>query len=228
MQKIIIAIDGHSSCGKTTLAKELAARLGYTYISSGAMYRSVTLYFLQNEIEITDFEAVKRALEKIKIEFDTSGAENATLLNGENVELEIKKMYVSEKVSPVAAIPEVRRFLVRQQRLIGADKGIVMDGRDIGTVVFPKAELKIFLTASVDERVRRRFKELVQKGIEATFESVKANLVSRDHIDSTRKDSPLRKAKDAITIDNTHLTPEEQLEKAYRIALLAIKEQGNV
>lgn len=228
MQKIIIAIDGHSSCGKTTLAKELAARLGYTYISSGAMYRAVTLYFLQNEIEITDLEAVKNALAKITIEFDTSGPENATLLNGEKVELEIKKMYVSEKVSPVATIPEVRRFLVKQQQLIGADKGIVMDGRDIGTVVFPNAELKIFLTASVDERVRRRFKELEQKGIEATYESVKSNLLSRDHIDSTREDSPLRKADDAITIDNTHLTPEEQLEKAYQIALHIIQNLDSV
>jgi cytidylate kinase len=227
MQKIIIAIDGHSSCGKTTLAKELASRLGYTYISSGAMYRAATLYFFQNNIDISDIEAVKKALEKITIQFDTSGAENSTLLNGENVELEIKKMYISEMVSPVAAIPEVRKFLVKQQRLIGENKGIVMDGRDIGTVVFPDAELKIFLTASVDERVNRRFKELEQKGIAATFESVKNNLISRDHIDSTRQDSPLKKAEDAITIDNTHLTPEEQLEKAYRLAIDTISKLDN-
>lgn len=224
MSKIIIAIDGHSSCGKTTLAKELAMKLHYTYISSGAMYRAVTLYLIQNEIDINDHEAVIQSLENIVIEFDTSGTENATLLNGENVEMEIKKMYVSEKVSPVSAIPEVRRFLVKQQRLIGAEKGIVMDGRDIGTVVFPKAELKIFLTASVEERVRRRFRELEQKGISATYESVRNNLVTRDRIDSTRKDSPLKKADDAITIDNTHLTPEEQLEKAYQLALKIIQQ----
>ena len=224
MQKIIIAIDGHSSCGKTTLAKELAMKLDYTYISSGAMYRAVTLYLLQNNIDIQDLEAVINSLKHIEIEFDTSGLENATLLNGENVEREIKKMYVSEKVSPVSAIPEVRRFLVKQQRQIGVSKGIVMDGRDIGTVVFPEAELKIFLTASVEERVRRRFKELEQKGIQATYETVRDNLITRDRIDSTRKDSPLRKAEDAITIDNTHLTPEEQLEQAYHLALNTIQD----
>ena len=223
MQKIIIAIDGYSSCGKTTLAKELAVKLGYTYISSGAMYRAVTLYFIRHDIDIRNPEAVEKALDHINIKIDTSGAENFTLLNGENVELEIKKMYVSDMVSPVAAIPEVRRFLVKQQRAIGADKGIVMDGRDIGTVVFPDAELKIFLTASVEERVRRRFTELEQKGIDASLDSVRSNLETRDHIDSTRKDSPLKQADDATVIDNTDLTPEQQLAKAYQLALETIK-----
>lgn len=223
MQKIIIAIDGHSSCGKTTLSRELAMKLGYTYISSGAMYRAITLYFIQHDIDINDLEAVEKALEHITIQFDTSGRENRTLLNGTDVEDEIKEMYVSQKVSPVSAISAVRRFLVQQQRAIGAAGGIVMDGRDIGTVVFPDAELKIFLTASVEERVRRRFEELKMKGMEASPESVRQNLVSRDHIDSTREDSPLKKADDAIVIDNTFLTPEEQLEKACHLALEIIK-----
>ncbi|MCB0654012.1 MAG: (d)CMP kinase [Saprospiraceae bacterium] len=223
MQKIIIAIDGHSSCGKTTLSKELAMKLGYTYISSGAMYRAITLYFIQHGIDINNPEAVEKALKHITIQFDTSGQENRTLLNGTDVEDEIKEMYVSQKVSPVSAISAVRRFLVLQQRAIGAAKGIVMDGRDIGTVVFPDAELKIFLTASVEERVRRRFEELKMKGIEASPESVRENLISRDHIDSTREDSPLKKADDAIVIDNTFLTPEEQLDKAYHLALEIIK-----
>lgn len=205
------------------MAKELATKLGYTYISSGAMYRATTLYFIQNDIDIEDLEAVQNALEEITIQIDTSSEENITMLNGENVELELKKMYVSEKVSPVSAIPEVRRFLVRQQRAIGISKGIVMDGRDIGTVVFPDAELKIFLTASVEERTRRRFRELEQKGISASLEEVKANLLERDHIDSTRQDSPLRQAEDAVVIDNTNLTPDEQLEKAYHLALETIR-----
>jgi cytidylate kinase len=219
MQQIIIAIDGYSSCGKTTLAKELAHELGYIYISSGAMYRAVTLYFIQEKIDIRDLHQVSEALDHIKIRFEITDEGNKTFLNGTDVEDEIKKMYVSNQVSPVSTISIVRRFLVKQQRAIGEAKGIVMDGRDIGTVVFPDAKLKIFLTASVEERTRRRFEELKSKGIEASLDSVRTNLTSRDHIDSTREDSPLKQAEDAIVIDNTFLTPAEQLLKAKELAL---------
>ncbi len=218
MHKIIIAIDGHSSCGKSTLAKGLAARLGYTYIDSGAMYRAVTLYFLRHNIGLEDEEQARQALDNINIRFN---AENRTLLNGEDVEGEIRRMEVSNYVSQVSAVPAVRRAMVGQQQAMGKSKGIVMDGRDIGTVVFPDAELKIFLTADPEKRAQRRFDELKSKGIKASMEEVRQNLRQRDNIDSTREDSPLRKAADAIEIDNTHMNRAEQLEHALELALSA-------
>ncbi len=215
MKKIIIAIDGYSSCGKSTLAKSLASHLGYTYIDSGAMYRAVTLFLLEHGIKVEDHDRVQAALQDINIRF---GENNHTLLNGRDVEREIRQMSVSNYVSEVAAVPEVRRAMVSQQQQMGEERGIVMDGRDIGTVVFPKAELKIFLTADPEIRARRRYDELAQKGQEATLEAVKANLTHRDHIDSTREDSPLRQAADAVIIDNTLLNREEQLERAIFLA----------
>ncbi|KGE85174.1 MAG: (d)CMP kinase [Phaeodactylibacter xiamenensis] len=215
MKKIIIAIDGYSSCGKSTLAKSLASHLGYTYIDSGAMYRAVTLFLLEHSIKVEDQDRVQTALKDINIRFADN---NHTLLNGRDVESEIRQMSVSNYVSEVAAVPEVRRAMVSQQQQMGEERGIVMDGRDIGTVVFPKAELKIFLTADPEIRARRRYDELAQKGQEATLEAVKANLTHRDHIDSTREDSPLRQAADAVIIDNTLLNREEQLDRAIFLA----------
>jgi CMP/dCMP kinase len=214
LKKIIIAIDGHSSCGKSTLAKALGNALGYTYISTGDMYRAVTLYFIENQVDINDLEAVKAALRQIRLHFESDENSNRIHLNGRDVSEEIRKMHVADLVSPVATIPEVRREMVRQQQQMGLQKGIVMDGRDIGTVVFPEAELKIFLTADVDERARRRYDELVAKGHPVNFEEIKKNLAGRDHIDSTRADSPLKQADDAVVIDNTFLNHEQQLDVA--------------
>lgn len=213
VKKIIIAIDGRSSTGKSTLAKALGKALGYAYISSGDMYRAVTLFFIENKVDIHDLEAVKAALQKIEMHFELRPEGNCIFLNGKNVHEEIRSMRVNEMVSPVAAISEVRREMVRQQQAMGRRKGIVMDGRDIGTVVFPNAELKIFVTADPDERAKRRYLELVNKGMDVDFEEVKQNLLDRDHIDSTRADSPLRQADGAIVLDNTHLSHEEQLER---------------
>jgi cytidylate kinase len=211
VKKIIIAIDGHSSCGKSTLAKSLGDVLHYNYISTGDMYRAVTLYLIENQIDVTDERAVKIALPNIEIHFENRGNGTHIFLNGKDVQGEIRKMYVSEKVSPVATISAVRRKMVFLQHGMGDEKGIVMDGRDIGTVVFPKAALKIFLTADVEERTRRRFEEIKAKGQHADWEEVKQNLMNRDHIDSTREDSPLKQADDAVLIDNTNLSPTEQL-----------------
>ncbi len=212
MQKkkhIIIAIDGHSSCGKSTLAKAIAEKLHYTYIDTGAMYRAVTYFLIENNIDYNDEEAVKKVLPQIDISFH----HGHTFLNGEDVEDKIREMEVSHAVSPVSTLSSVRRKLVEQQRKMGdGDTGIVMDGRDIGTVVFPNADLKIFLTAGTDVRAKRRFEELKQKGMEVTLEEVKENLMRRDYIDSSREDSPLSKAEDAILIDNSDLTKEEQLD----------------
>ncbi|HMQ48206.1 MAG TPA: (d)CMP kinase [Saprospiraceae bacterium] len=210
-QQIIIAIDGFSSCGKSTLAKALAKALNYTYIDSGAMYRAVTLHFLRHQVDIADEQAIAEALQAIHIRFDAS---NHTLLRGENVEKEIREMRVSNWVSEVSALSQVRRAMVHQQQEMGQGKGIVMDGRDIGTVVFPGAELKIFLTASPEVRAQRRYQEYLQKGIPISMEEVASNLTKRDEIDSTRSDSPLRQAEDAVVIDNTHLAPAEQLDLA--------------
>ncbi|MCG8330145.1 MAG: (d)CMP kinase [Chitinophagales bacterium] len=221
MKKIIIAIDGYSSCGKSTLAKALAAALQYTYIDSGAMYRAVTLYFLQKNIKVENMEQVTMALKEIEIRFDHN---NHTLLNGENVEELIRQMHVSNYVSEVAAVTEVRRALVAQQQAMGIHKGIVMDGRDIGTVVFPDAALKLFLTASLEVRAERRYMELLSKGQNTDLEAVKANLQHRDHIDSNRADSPLMQATDAIVIDNTNISREEQFELAMNLAQKAIAE----
>ena len=214
MNKITIAIDGHSSCGKSTLAKSLSKALNYIYIDSGAMYRAVTYYFLEHNIDLKNDLEIHEALNKIDIQFEKDERGIRTILNGEDIEDEIRKMRISRMVSPVAAISAVRKAMVEQQRKLGEKKGIVMDGRDIGTVVFKDAELKIFLTADLETRVQRRYEELIAKGIEIDFESVKSNLLERDHIDSTREDSPLMKADDAVVINNTTLTPQQQLKKA--------------
>ena len=218
-KKIIIAIDGWSSCGKSTLAKELAKKLGYLYVDSGAMYRAITLYFLRNHIDWTDKAEVKNALKEVSLEFvyNENSQQSEMHLNGENVEYVIRDLVVAEKVSDIAAIKEVRKFAVEQQQLMGKKKGIIMDGRDIGTVVFPKAELKIFLTADNAVRVERRFKELFEKNPNVTIEEVKANLEMRDYIDSNREESPLRKADDAILLDNTNLTAEETIQKTLKL-----------
>jgi len=212
-KEIIITIDGWSSCGKSTLAKQLAGKLKYTYIDSGAMYRAITLYFLRNHVDWTKPQAVVKALQEITLEFIIHGASRSSeiMLNGENVDYLIRDMVVAEKVSEVAAIKEVRTFAVRQQQALGKKKAIVMDGRDIGTVVFPNAELKIFMTADNAVRVERRFRELYEKNPNVSLEEVKSNLELRDYIDSHRENSPLRKAPDAIVLDNTNLSPEEQL-----------------
>jgi len=216
-QKIIIAIDGHSSCGKSTIAKALAAKLGYIFIDSGAMYRAVTLFALRHNL-IVDGE-VKReeliaALPQIKIEFryNTEVKKSDVFLNGENVEEEIRQLPVSQNVSPVATIAEVRAAMVRLQKELGKNKGIVMDGRDIGTVVFPEAELKFFVTASAEIRARRRFDELIAKGENISYPEILKNVEERDRIDSTRKASPLRKADDALVLDNSNMSREEQME----------------
>lgn len=215
-KKIIITIDGWSSCGKSTLAKQLARELGYVYVDSGAMYRAITLYFLRNHIDWTDRREAEEALKSINLEFIFNPASNVSemYLNDENVEYLIRDLVIAEKVSDVAAIKEVREFAVAQQQKMGARKGIVMDGRDIGTVVFPKAELKIFMTADNAVRVERRFRELYEKNPNVTIEEVKNNLEMRDYIDSNREISPLRQAKDALILDNTYLTEQEQFEKA--------------
>lgn len=220
MKKIIITIDGWSSCGKSTLAKQLAMALNYTYIDSGAMYRAITLYFLRNHIDWTDANEVKKALKDISLEFifTPKSQQSEIYLNGENVEYVIRDLVVAEKVSEVAAIKEVRRFAVAQQQKMGKGKGIVMDGRDIGTVVFADAELKIFMTADNAVRVERRFRELYEKNPNITIDEVKANLEMRDYIDSHRNISPLKQAEDAILLDNTHLTEKEQFELALKWA----------
>jgi len=219
-KKIIITIDGWSSCGKSTLAKQLAKELGYVYIDSGAMYRAITLYFLRNHIDWTDVNEVNGALENIHIdfEFNPKSQQSEIILNGENVEYVIRDLVIAEKVSEVAAIREVRTFAVAQQQKMGAKKGVVMDGRDIGTTVFPTAELKIFMTADIAVRVERRFKEMFEKNPNITIEEVQHNLEMRDYIDSNREVSPLRKAADAVEIDNTHLSMEEQLSIALALA----------
>ncbi|HMP91951.1 MAG TPA: (d)CMP kinase [Phnomibacter sp.] len=219
MQKVIITIDGYSSCGKSTLAKQIAASLGYTYIDSGAMYRAITLYFLRNHVDWTSSPEVAEALRNIGLEFlynELSG-QSEMYLNGENVEYVIRDLVVAEKVSEVAAVKEVRQFAVAAQQAMGQQKGIVMDGRDIGTTVFPEAEVKIFLTADNAVRVGRRFKELFEKNPNITIEEVQHNLQMRDYIDSHREISPLRQATDAVVLDNTNLTPEETLEAALQI-----------
>ena len=217
MKKIVVAIDGHSSCGKSTLAKALAKELTYIYVDSGAMYRACTLYFLDNNVNIKDIDAVQSALQHIHISFQVNEKGNQTYLNGQNVEEESRGMRVSQNVSAVAAIPQVRRAMVKIQHKLGEEKGVVMDGRDIGTVVFPNAELKIFLTASIEERTRRRYEELKVKNPEITREEVQQNLQQRDHIDSTRADSPLKQAEDAVLIDNTNLNRPEQLQMALNL-----------
>lgn len=218
MKKIIIAIDGHSSCGKSTLAKALGKALGYTYISTGDMYRAVTLYLVDNQINIEDLKAVETALTSIQLHFETVDNHNHIFLNNKDVSEEIRKMHVATRVSEVAAIPAVRREMVRQQQEMGLGRGIVMDGRDIGTVVFPQAELKIFLTADVEERARRRYEELRARNLPVSFDEIRKNIEDRDFLDSNRADSPLRKAPDAVVLDNTHLDEADQLTIALGLA----------
>lgn len=219
---ITIAIDGYSSCGKSTLASDLAAALHYVHVDSGAMYRAVTLYLIEHGIPVSDPELVAGTLTDIAISFRYENTHQITLLNGNNVEQRIRDRDVNDLVSPVAAIPAVRRYLVAQQQGLGKDGGIVMDGRDIGTVVFPDADLKIFLTASLPVRVERRYQEILSHGHTTTRDEVAAGIAKRDRIDTTREDSPLIQADDAIVIDNTALTREEQLARALKLAEEAI------
>ncbi len=227
MKKITIAIDGFSSTGKSTIAKQLAKKLHYIYVDSGAMYRAVTLYFMQHDL-ISKHKFNKNkliiALEKIelKFKFNKELGYGEIYLNNINVENKIRSLEVSNLVSKVAEVSEIRKKMVTQQRAMGINKGIVMDGRDIGTVVFPKAELKLFITASADVRAKRRFDELTKKGDKVSFDSILKNVKERDFIDTTRKDSPLIKANDAIEIDNSKLSLEEQFQKIYKIALKII------
>ncbi len=217
--KIIITIDGWSSCGKSTLAKQLAKKLGYVYIDSGAMYRAITLYFLRNNIDVTDEKEIKAALKNITLDFivNAYSQQSEIYLNGENVEYIIRDLIIAEKVSEIAALKDVRKFAVAVQQKMGKDKGIVMDGRDIGTTVFPDAEVKIFMVADEAIRVERRFTEMFDKNPNITLEEIKSNIEMRDYIDSHRKVSPLRKATDAVELDNTNLTEKEQLDFALKL-----------
>lgn len=216
--KIIITIDGWSSCGKSTLAKQLAKKLGYLYIDSGAMYRAITLYFLRNNVDSNDEKEIKNALKDITLEFIVSAYNQSEIyLNGENVEYIIRDLIIAEKVSEVAALKDVRTFAVKVQQEIGRNKGIVMDGRDIGTTVFPDAEVKIFMVADEAVRVERRFTEMFDKNPNVSLDEIKANIEMRDYIDSHREVSPLRKADDAIELDNTNLTEKEQLDFALKL-----------
>jgi cytidylate kinase len=210
MRELTIAIDGFAACGKSTLAKLIAKKLNYIFVDSGAMYRAVTLYFIEKNIDVANKEYISDALNKINISFKNIDGKNTTFLNNKNVENLIREMNVSNLVSKVSAISEVRKFLVEQQRKMGKFGAIVMDGRDIGTVVFPNADLKLFLTADIDVRVNRRLSEINDKNINR--EEVKNNLSERDFIDSTRKDSPLKCATDAVIIDNSNLSVNEQFE----------------
>ncbi len=228
-QKIIIAIDGFSSCGKSTLAKALAKNLQYVFIDTGAMYRAVALFFLRAGIDFDNTTAIAAALNKITLQFKYNPAtlQSDMYLNEENVEQEIREMRVSQKVSEVAAIALVRDFAVAQQQAMGESKGIVMDGRDIGTVVFPKAELKIFVTASPDIRVQRRFLELSAKNAAITVAEISENLQHRDLIDTTREHSPLKQADDALVLDNSNMSRETQLDIALQWAQERISQANN-
>jgi CMP/dCMP kinase len=211
--KIIIAIDGYSSCGKSTMAKQLAAQLAYTFIDSGAMYRAIALYFIRTNVNINNQDEVKTALQNIKLSFiwNERTQQSDIYLNEENIATEIRELSVASKVSAIAAIAEVRSFAVAQQQAMGKDKGIVMDGRDIGTVVFPNAELKIFVTAAPEVRVQRRYQELIVTNLDISIDDVRKNLEERDYIDTHRKESPLVQARDAILLDNSNLNRTEQL-----------------
>ncbi|PWJ42084.1 (d)CMP kinase [Sediminitomix flava] len=225
MKKIIVALDGHAGCGKSSTAKIVSKELGYVYIDTGAMYRAVTFHFLENKINLENLDDVESELAKITVGFDKNpetGAIEVTL-NGERVEAHIRTMEVTNNVSNVSAIKSVRTFLVAEQQKMGIEKGIVMDGRDIGTVVFPTAELKVFMTADVEERARRRQIEMESKGLTASFEEIVENLKERDHIDSTREESPLRKADDALVLDTTNLKFDDQVKQIVDWANALIK-----
>ncbi len=230
MNKIVIAIDGFSSTGKSTVAKQLARDLGYVYVDTGAMYRAVTLYAMQNNFinkdhfKVNDFVMELHNI-TINFKYNKDLEFSEVYLNNSNVEKEIRTLEVSSFVSQVAAIPEVRYQLVKQQQKMGEEKGIVMDGRDIGTVVFPDAELKIFMTASADTRAKRRFDELIGRGDDVNYEDVLRNVQERDYIDSNRADSPLVKAEDAVEIDNSHLTLEEQFIKVKQLVTMTLEDR---
>lgn len=222
-KNIVIAIDGYSSCGKSTLAKALAKKLNFIYIDSGAMYRAVTLYFLRNDIDLQDADLVKEALNNVHLDFQTLNNQTSIILNGEDVSKEIRQMHVAEKVSTVSAIKEVRIEMVKQQQRMGKSGSIVMDGRDIGTVVFPDADLKLFMTADPQIRAERRYTELISKGEEVNIEEIFENLAKRDYQDTTRKESPLLQAQDAIVLDNSTINEAEQLE--FALAQIRLKNQ---
>ena len=229
--KITIAIDGYSSTGKSTIAKELAKRLGYIYVDSGAMYRAVALFAFQQKWIGTDFFQVRSLVENLKhvsitFVYNAELGFAETYLNGINVESDIRSLEISNYVSRVAAIPEVRKLLVSLQKEMGVSKGVVMDGRDIGTVVFPDAELKLFMTASPDTRAKRRYDELRSKGEEVTYQAILENVIYRDHLDTTREDSPLTKAIDAVEIDNSQLTREAQAKTIYDLTLQILRKNN--
>ena len=231
MKKITVAIDGFSSTGKSTIAKQLAKQLGYVYVDTGAMYRAVALYALNKGYvgaKQTNLKAIIKSLPEIKMEFKFSKEAGFAemYLNGENIEKEIRTLRVSNFVSQVSVIPEVRHKLVQLQKEMGKNKGIVMDGRDIGTVVFPEAELKLFMTASAEQRAMRRYKELLAKGENITYDQVLKNIQNRDYIDSHRKTSPLKKAEDAIEFDNSDMSLTEQFDRIYNFALRIINEKN--
>jgi cytidylate kinase len=220
LKKIVIAIDGYSACGKSTTAKQVAAVLGYRYIDSGAMYRAVTMYFQDHHISLTNPKEIAKALQDIHVSFNVNSKKKTeTYLNGLNVEKQIRSMRVSEMVSQVSTVREVRAFLVEQQRRMGKEKAVVMDGRDIGTVVFPKAELKLFMTADMLVRAFRRQKELMEKKQLVDLDEVIENIVQRDKIDTTRAESPLRQAEDAVVIDTTYIAIDEQVDEVVRMAV---------
>ena len=214
MQKLVIAIDGYSSCGKSTTAKAVAAALGYAYIDTGAMYRAVTLYLLENKISFDDLPRIEQALHDMHITFKRNrrNGRNELCLDGQVREDEIRQMYISNNVSEVSVIPAVRHAMVRQQQRMGRKRGIVMDGRDIGTTVFPDAEVKVFMTADTRTRALRRQEELAEKGEQVELDAIIENLTKRDYIDSTRAESPLRRAADAVLLDTTHITIDEQVD----------------
>ncbi len=219
LPKIIITIDGYSSCGKSTLAKQLAKKIGYIYVDSGAMYRAITLYFLRNNVDWSNEKEIRKELKNISLEFilNEHSDQSEIYLNGENVEYIIRDLLVAEKVSEVAALKDVRTFAVSAQQKMGINKGIIMDGRDIGTTVFPDAEVKIFMVADEAVRVERRFAEMFDKNPNISLDEIKSNITMRDYIDSNREVSPLRKADDAIELDNTNLTEKEQLDFALKL-----------
>lgn len=226
---MIITIDGGSSCGKSTLARQLAEKLGYVYIDSGAMYRAITLYFLRNNVNRSDTRQIREALKNIELEFihNKHQGNSEMYLNGENVEYIIRDLVIAEKVSEVAALKDVRAFAVAAQQKIGEEKGIVMDGRDIGTTVFPEAEIKIYMVADEAVRVERRFAEMYEKNPNVSLVEVRNNLVMRDYIDANRETSPLRKAEDAIVLNNTDLSPKEQLDFAMKLVSSAKNLKNN-
>lgn len=221
MKNIKIAVDGYSSCGKSTLAKQLAAHFGFLFIDSGAMYRAVTLFAIENNIisenDVVDTDRLKKEIKNIKITFQTIDGKNHTFLNGKDVEVEIRQIRVSKRVSIIATLDFVREEMVNLQRNLSEENSVIMDGRDIGTVVFPNAELKLFVTATPEVRAQRRYDELKAKGEDVNFDEIKANLINRDRIDSTREISPLKQADDAVVLDNSNMTREQQFDFAVKL-----------